>query len=227
MKKKLTIGLCSVLALFALALALPSQIYTQPPTNGNDSAFVLVESSPNVFNRISLRAIAKYVYSKAGSTLTILSRGHFGSLLVDSTATFSGTATFSSYIVNGGNTVGYSSVLDSALTGYSSPPTDTLRCSADFYSVTCYFVAGITGTSNGTALTVGHLPANFRPGHTVVVDLSSVTNNGVERFGRMSIASTGIGTVSRFDSLGLPLATYCACGTKAIGAGTSFSFSKF
>ncbi len=118
------------------------------------------------------------------------------------------------------------SVLDSALTGYATNPTDTLRlvCGTN---VNGYFVAGITGTSNGAALTVGHLPSGCRPSHTVVVPLSKVTDNSITRIGFASIASTGIMTISKTDTAGVQSATFTASGTKGIGAGVTFSFPRF
>lgn len=117
-------------------------------------------------------------------------------------------------------------VLDSALTGYATNPTDTLRlvCGAN---VSGYFVAGITGTSNGAALTIGHLPAACRPSHTVLITLQKVTDNGVTRYGVGSVATTGIITVSKTDTMGVQSATFTSSGTKGVGAGVSFTFPRF
>lgn len=127
----------------------------------------------------------------------------------------------------GFDTVNTYQVLDSALTGYASAPTDTLRCSCTDYFTQCYQVAGLSGTSNGAALTVGHLPAACRPSHTVIIGLAKVTDNGVTRYGTGSVATTGIITISKTDTAGVQSATFTTSGTKALGAGVTFGFSRF
>ncbi len=118
------------------------------------------------------------------------------------------------------------SVLDSAKTGYAAIVTDTLRlvCGAN---VNGYFVAGITGTGSGTAMTLGTLPALCRPSHTVVTALSQFTDKDTTRLGWVSIATTGIMTVQRTDGFGRPTATLVATGVRAVLPGATFTFSRF
>lgn len=149
-----------------------------------------------------------------------------GNLSVVGSVKKTGADTAASYTV-GTFTTGTIAVIDSALTGYASPPTDTLRCSVGFFHVDCLQVAGLSGTSNGTALTVGHIPAAFRPSHTVTVTISKVTDNGGPRQSIGSLATTGIITVSKTDSMGVQSATFTASGTKGVGAGVIYSFPRF
>ncbi len=117
-------------------------------------------------------------------------------------------------------------ILDTALTGYATLPTDTIRLSCGAV-VSGYFVAGISATSNGAALTIGHLPAACRTSHTVVVPLSLVKNNDTVRVGSVSIAATGIMTVSKSDADAVLSATFTASGGKGVGAGSSFTYPRF
>jgi hypothetical protein len=116
-------------------------------------------------------------------------------------------------------------VLDSAKTGYAAIVTDTLRLSCGS-KVSGYFKAGITGTGSGTAMTVGTLPAACRPRNTVLVPIQ-FTDADTLRLGFISWASSGIGTLQRTNTVGTPSATLIAGGTRAIPAGTSFTFSRF
>ncbi len=126
-----------------------------------------------------------------------------------------------------GRTADSLAVLDSALTGYATKPTDTLRCAVDIFHVDLNLVAGITGTSNDTVFTFGHAPAACRPSHTLTF-FAAVTNNGVQRISKVTLAPTGIFTVYKTDTAGVMSALgFTASGTKAIGAGTVFSFSRF
>ncbi len=125
----------------------------------------------------------------------------------------------------GSNSVSSIAVLDSGLTGYATKPTDTLRCAVDVFGVHLYFVAGITGTSNDTVLTVGHVPAACRPSHTLTLP-AMVTNGNVQRVSKVTLSTAGVFTVYAADVDGVMSATgFSASNSK--GLVLSASFSKF
>ncbi len=192
-------SLFALLALSCLTFALPPSIIGLDTTTGTNTSKVLVETSPNVYKSISLYTLRKSYMGSAVKDTANLIRSLFRS----------------------------TAILDSGLTGYASPPTDTLRLAADSLNVCAYQVAGLSGTSNATGFTIGHIPAAYRPSHTVVVPVISVTDNGNIHAGKLSIATTGIGTVSFIDSVGKVNGTFVGAGTKALGAGASFCYPRF
>lgn len=137
--------------------------------------------------------------------------------------------TLTNYMIGtlGVDTVNTFVTVDSAKTGYATPPTDTLRCACSSTFTSCRQVGGLSGTSNGAALTIGTLPAACRPSGTVVVGIAQVTDDGVTRYGIGSVAATGIITVSKTDTAGVQSATFTTSGTKGVGAGTVYSFPRY
>lgn len=126
----------------------------------------------------------------------------------------------------GGHSADSLVVIDSALTGYSTNPTDSLRCAGDIFLSYCYQVAGITGTSNASTFTIGHLPIGHRPSHTVK-GWSLTTNNGVTKKSSISISSAGVITPTWSDTAGVESTTWTTSGTKSIAAGTIYLIPRF
>lgn len=125
----------------------------------------------------------------------------------------------------GFDTVAAVNVLDTA-TGFSTVVTDTMRCLCSSAFASCSLKAGFTGTSNATSLTITTLPPQCRPTNTKLVQIPGVTNNSVKRGGLASIASTGVVTISKTDSVGVTSATFVNTGTKALDAGIVLEFPK-
>ncbi len=152
----------------------------------------------------------------AKATGVTTARQEVGSLSVDTNANIHGSLTVH------GRTSDSISVLDSALTGYASKPTDTLRCAVDQFNVSFYFVAGITGTSNDTVFTVGHVPALCRPSHTLTLP-AMVTNGNIQRVSKVVLSTAGVLTVYAADVDGVLSATgFSASNTKALVLTASF-----
>ncbi len=107
-------------------------------------------------------------------------------------------------------------VVESSLSGYATTRTDSLRYFADSNHCEFYLVAGISGTSNANALTFGHAPAGCRPSHTLPFT-AFVTDNGVERVSKATLAATGVFTVYAADTSGIMSATgFTTSGTKSV-----------
>ncbi len=149
-----------------------------------------------------------------------------GSLTVDTGATI-GDTTRTAFLRVGTATTGTFSILDSALTGYGTTPSDTVRYSVDVNNVCFYQVGGFSASSTTTGLTIGHIPAALRPTHAQTPVVWSVTNNGVARKGAFSIATTGIITVAYDSTAFLVTPTFTATGTKGVAAGISACYSRF
>ncbi len=114
-------------------------------------------------------------------------------------------------------------VVESSLSGYASPQTDTLRCFADSNHADIYLVAGITGTSDDTVFTFGHAPVACRPSHTLTLT-ALVTNSNVQRVSKVTLSPAGVFVVYAADTDGVLSATaFAASNTKGIVLSASYS----
>ncbi len=222
--KKLMPLLTALLAV----LLMGGEAFAYIPAQNPSTAQILVLISDSATTQ---RAYADTTtHTKASGRTTNNQR--VGSLTVDTNATVGGVlsvldSTILASLRVGTRVVSSMSVLDSGLTGYASIPTDTMRVSADFYNVCLYQVAGWGGTSNTTGLTIGHIPAAYRPSHALTFRVYGVTNNGVTRSGYFAVATTGIITVGYDSLVTLTTATFTAAGSKGVSAGIGGCYSRF
>ncbi len=149
-----------------------------------------------------------------------------GSLTVDTGATIGDSLRAASLRI-GTRIVQTASVIDSALTGYATTPSDTLRVSADLLTVCIYQVAGFSATANTTALTFGHIPTWARPSHAQTVRVYGVKNNGVTRAGNFAIATTGIVTAAYDSTASIVTPTFTNNTTNGISALAGGCYPRF
>ncbi len=114
---------------------------------------------------------------------------------------------------------------DTAGTGFTATVRDSISWSKTGYNVCATFVSGATGTSNGTGFTFGAWPTVIRPAGVKIFSVPAITNASVAKDGKISLATTGVPTLSWTDTAGVQSATFTASGTKAIAAGTTVCYS--
>lgn len=109
-------------------------------------------------------------------------------------------------------------------TGMTTTPTCTANWRREDSRITIVCEAGVTGTSNTTAFTLGTLPASIRP-NTARCMNTSVTDTGGKVPAEVCISTAGVLTFG----MGAALAPtgFTNTGTKAIAAGWSVTFPLF
>lgn len=98
------------------------------------------------------------------------------------------------------------------LTGFTSPPTATLRFRREGRTATVY-IPTITGTSNATSCTLTGMPTNILPARAQAFSVL-ITDNGTNAFGWCSVATSGVMTLA--PSAANNASGWTNSGTKAI-----------
>lgn len=93
---------------------------------------------------------------------------------------------------DGNDLTAFAGTFTATLTGYAANPTGTVNYVQIGRLVHMWITAGISGTSNATALTMTGLPARITPANPHFCRCTSITNNGADFLGGASVANTGI-----------------------------------